>query len=77
MLRDSMLELGTLQGFRWQMPRDPVGHILVVPGAVEAFRMVSEGLEKATGTERLDGVWGYEPRPIPDRRGAIPGLDRD
>ena len=45
-----------------------------VPGVVEALRMVAEGLEKTTGTERLDGVWGYERRPVPDRRGAIPGL---
>ena len=73
MLRESMLELGSLQEFRWHMPRDQAGHILVVPGVVEAFRMVSEGLEKTTGTERLDGVWGYERRPIPDRRADIPG----
>jgi hypothetical protein len=73
-LRESMLELGSLQGYRWQMPRDENGHILVVPGAVEAFRMVAEGLEKTTGTERLDGIWGYEPRPAPDRRGRIPGI---
>lgn len=73
-LRGSMIELGTLQGFPWHMPRDDSGHILLIPGIVEAFRMVSEGLEKTTGTERLDGMWGYEPRPVPDRRGAIPGL---
>jgi hypothetical protein len=73
-LRESMLELGSLQGYRWQMPRDANGHILVVPGAVEACRMVAEGLEKTTGTERLDGIWGYEPRPAPDRRGLIPGI---
>jgi hypothetical protein len=73
-LRDSMIELGTLQGFPWHMPRDDSGHILLVPGIVEAFRMVSEGLEKTTGTERLDGMWGYEPRPVPDRRDTIPGL---
>ena len=48
--------------------------ILVMPGVVEALRMVSEGLEKTTGTERLDGMWGYERRPGPDRRGEIPGI---
>ncbi|MFN2590330.1 MAG: hypothetical protein ABR518_06140 [Actinomycetota bacterium] len=73
-LRESMIELGSLQEWRWHMPRDASGHILVVPGVVEAFRMVSEGLEKATGTERLHGLWGYERRPVPDRRGAIPGV---
>jgi hypothetical protein len=74
LLRESMLELGSLQEYRWHMPRDQAGHILVVPGVVEAFRMVSEGLEKTTGTERLDGIWGYERRPVPDRRSDIPGL---
>jgi hypothetical protein len=48
------------------MPRDSHGHTLLVPGIVEAFRMVSEGLEKSTGTEILDGYWGYWPTP---RRG--------
>ncbi len=75
-LREVLLELGSLQGYRWQMPRDEHGHILVVPGAVEAFRMVAEGLEKTTGTERLDGIWGYEPRPVADRRGRIPGIQQ-
>ena len=75
-LREAMAELGTLHEFRWQMPRDASGHILVVPGAIEAFRMVSEGLEKTTGTERLDGIWGYERRPVPERWDDIPGLDR-
>ncbi|HEV7667368.1 MAG TPA: hypothetical protein VGS22_02510 [Thermoanaerobaculia bacterium] len=73
-LREAMLELGSLQDFRWQMPRDDNGHILVVPGVVEAFRMVSEGLEKTTGTERLDGLWGYRRRAVPVRWDAIPGL---
>jgi hypothetical protein len=73
-LREGMIELGTHHEFCWQMPRDGNGHILVVPGAVEAFRMISEGLEKATGTERIDGLWGYERRPPPDRRGQIPGV---
>ncbi len=61
-LREGMIELGTLHEYRWQMPRDAHGHILIVPGAIEAFRMISEGLEKTTGTERLDGIWGYERR---------------
>ncbi len=74
LLREAMIELGSLHEFRWHMPRDARGHILVVPGVVEAFRMVSEGLEKTTGTERLDGIWGYERRPVPDRRGTIPGV---
>lgn len=71
LLREATLELGTLQDFRWHMPRDENGHVLVVPGIVEALRMVAEGLEKNTGTERLDGVWGYERREVPDRRSRI------
>lgn len=71
-LHQAMIELGTLQDFRWHMPRDTYGHVMVVPGIVEAFRMVSEGLEKTTGTDRLDGEWGYERRVVPDRRGDIP-----
>ncbi len=71
LLREAVLELGTLQDFRWQMPRDEHGHILVVPGIVEALRMVAEGLEKNTGTERLDGLWGYERREVPDRRARV------
>jgi hypothetical protein len=70
----SMIELGSLHEFRWQMPRDAAGHIRVAPGVVEALRLVAEGLEKTTGTERLDGVWGYERRVPPDRRDSIPGL---
>jgi hypothetical protein len=73
LLRESMIELGSLQEYRWLMRRDAAGHILVVPGVVEALRLVSEGLEKTTGTEFLDGIWGYEPLPVPDRRGEIPG----
>lgn len=68
-LGEAMMELGTLQEFRWQMPRDGRGHVLMLPGAVEALRMVSEGLEKTTGTERLDGSWGYERR-TPSERAA-------
>lgn len=71
LLREASLELGTLQDFRWHMPRDEAGHVLVVPGIVEALRMVAEGLEKNTGTERLDGLWGYERREVPDRRARV------
>lgn len=71
LLREAMIELGSLHEFRWQMPRDEAGHVLVVPGVVEALRLVSEGLEKTTGSERMDGIWGYERRPVPDRRGRI------
>ena len=74
LLLESMIELGSLHEFRWQVPRDAAGHLIVMPGAVEAMRMVAEGVEKTTGTERLDGVWGYERRPVPDRRDSIPGL---
>jgi hypothetical protein len=70
-LTEARIELGTAAEFRWQMPRDDRGHILVLPGACEAFRMVSEGLEKSTGVERLDGYWGYQrARPL-DRREEI------
>jgi hypothetical protein len=77
LLMEAMIELGSLHEFRWQMPRDTAGHLIVMPGVVEAMRMVAEGLEKSTGTERLDGVWGYERRLPPDRRGNIPGLRPD
>jgi hypothetical protein len=73
LLSEAMIETGTLQSWRWHMPRE-VGRLIVVPGVVESLRMVAEGLEKTTGTERLDGLWGYERRPVPDRRSAIPGL---
>jgi hypothetical protein len=72
LLREGMIELGSLQDFAWHMPRDAAGHIQLVPGVVEGFRMVSEGLEKTTGTDRLAGIWGYERRQPPDRRGTIP-----
>ncbi len=58
-LQMAQLKLGTHFDSAWSMPRDKHGHALVVPGIVEAFRMVSEGLEKSTGTEMLDGYWGY------------------
>lgn len=66
-LKEGDVKLGTLQEAQWQMPRDTQGHLLLVPGVAEAMRMVSEGLEKTTGTERLDGSWGYERRLPPDR----------
>jgi hypothetical protein len=70
-VRTSMIELGTLQDWVWQIPRDTSGHALVVPGIVEALRMTAEGLEKTTGTEWLDGPWGYSrPRPQ-DRRSLV------
>lgn len=74
LLNEGMAELGSLHEFRWQMPRNSNGHILLVPGAVEAFRMISEGLEKNTGTERLDGIWQYERRVPPERWNSIPGV---
>ena len=52
-------QLGTANEFRVHLPHDDRGRPLLVPGVVEAFRMVSEGLEKNTGSERLDGRWGY------------------
>jgi hypothetical protein len=39
--------------------RDDGGRTPLVPGVVESFRMVSEGLEKNMGLERLDGPRGY------------------
>ena len=73
-VREAMIELGTLHEYRWHMPRDAAGHLVLVPGVVEALRMASEGLEKTTGTERLSGQWGYERKAPPDRRGIIPGV---
>ena len=51
--------LGSVNEFRSHFYHDLRGQALLIPGVVEAFRMVSEGLEKNTGTERLDGRWGY------------------
>jgi hypothetical protein len=73
-LRESMIELGTLHEWRWHMPQDRMGHTVLVPGVVESLRLVSEGLEKTTGSERLAGQWGYERLVPPDRRGVIPGV---
>jgi hypothetical protein len=67
LIEESMVETGTLQTFHWQFPRDAAGRVILVPGILEAFRLVSEGLEKTTGTERLDGIWGYERRLPLDR----------
>ncbi|MHC4391534.1 MAG: hypothetical protein ACYS22_09475 [Planctomycetota bacterium] len=53
------LDLGSDNEWRAHLPRDADGRPLLIPGVVEAFRMVSEGLEKNTGFERLDGPWGY------------------
>ncbi len=53
------LTLGSANEYRAHLPFDDRGRPLLVPGVVEAFRMVSEGLEKNTGLERLDGRWGY------------------
>jgi len=67
MLREARIDLGTMQDFEWQVVRDDRGHTIVVPGAVESFRMIAEGQEKTTGTEWLDGIWGYERRRPPSR----------
>ncbi len=72
-LREAVVELGTYPDFRWQMPRDDRGHILVIPGVCEAFRMIAEGVEKSTGLERLDGTWGYGRETNLERRSEILG----
>lgn len=56
------LRLGSDNEYRASIPRDPQGRPLLVPSIVETFRMVSEGLEKNTGFERVDGRWGYGAR---------------
>jgi hypothetical protein len=55
----------------WTMLRDARGHTYVVPGVVESLRMISEAQEKTTGTEWLDGIWGYERRLPRERADAI------
>lgn len=60
MLSQARTDLGTMQDWLWTMLRDTRGHTYVVPGVVEALRMIAEGQEKTTGTEWLDGLWGYE-----------------
>jgi hypothetical protein len=67
MLGQARTDLGTMQDWLWTMRRDARGHTYVVPGVVEALRMIAEGQEKTTGTEWLDGLWGYERR-LPSHR---------
>jgi hypothetical protein len=67
MLAQARTDLGTMQDWLWTMQRDARGHTYVVPGVVEALRMIAEGQEKTTGTEWLDGIWGYERR-LPRQR---------
>jgi hypothetical protein len=62
LLSQARTDLGTMQDWVWTMRRDARGHTYVVPGVVEALRMIAEGQEKTTGTEWLDGIWGYERR---------------
>lgn len=62
LLGQARTDLGTLQDWVWSMMRDTRGHTYVVPGVVEALRMASEAQEKTTGTEWLDGLWGYDVR---------------
>jgi hypothetical protein len=71
MLAQARTDLGTMQDWIWTMRRDPRGHTYVVPGVVEALRMIAEGQEKTTGTEWLDGLWGYERRLPTHRADAI------
>ncbi|HEX8170932.1 MAG TPA: hypothetical protein VF824_10375 [Thermoanaerobaculia bacterium] len=62
LLSQARTDLGTMQDWLWTMLRDARGHTYVVPGVVESLRMISEAQEKTTGTEWLDGIWGYERR---------------
>ena len=77
MLTQARTDLGTMQDWLWTMLRDERGHTYVVPGVVEALRMISEAQEKTTGTEWLDGIWGYERR-LPKSRvqEIIDGVER-
>jgi hypothetical protein len=50
--------LGTANEFRTHFSVEN-GRTPLVPGLVEAFRMLSEGLEKNTGAEFLDATWAY------------------
>lgn len=52
-------DLGSANEFRSHFYHDENGSPVMIPGLVEALRMISEGLEKNTGAERLDGRWGY------------------
>ena len=71
MLNQARTDLGTMQDWLWNMLRDSRGHTYVVPGVVEALRMIAEAQEKTTGTEYLDGIWGYERRLPVQRADAI------
>lgn len=71
MLGQARTDLGTMQDWVWTMRRDERGHTYVVPGVVEALRMIAEGQEKTTGAEWLDGLWGYERRVPAQRAEAI------
>jgi hypothetical protein len=71
MLAHARTDLGTMQDWVWTMRGDARGHTLVVPGVVEALRMIAEGQEKTTGTEWLAGIWGYERRLPVQRAEAI------
>ncbi|HEX6099054.1 MAG TPA: hypothetical protein VF432_22265 [Thermoanaerobaculia bacterium] len=71
MFSQARTDLGTMQDWVWTMRRDPRGHTYVVPGVVEALRMIAEGQEKTTGAEWLDGIWGYERRLPAHRADAI------
>jgi hypothetical protein len=71
MVSQARTDLGTNQDWLWTMLRDSRGHTYVVPGVVEALRMTSESQEKTTGTEWLDGIWGYERRLPAQRVDAI------
>ena len=71
MLSQARTDLGTMQDWVWTMMRDARGHTFVVPGVVEAMRMMSESQEKTTGTEWLDGIWGYARRMPAERADAI------
>ena len=53
------LRFGSSNLHRAHFSFDDLGRPLLLPGLVEAFRMVSEGLSKNTGSDRLDGRWGY------------------
>jgi hypothetical protein len=77
LLSQARTDLGTMQDWVWTMLRDARGHTYVVPGVVESLRMISESQEKTTGTEWLDGIWGYERR-LPRERadGVVSVLER-
>ena len=77
MLSLARTDLGTVQNWVWTMLRDARGHTYVVPGVVEALRMISEGQEKTTGSEWLDGIWGYERRLPQQRADAIAAFKED